>query len=164
MDEKKPIELRSEKVRSIIGQVPPLLLRYGITIISLSLLMLVALGALIPYYPKISIEVIAAQKANGEICFTAKIPHKVMIQQHNFNFITGYPPVDDAIPARFTLRYMSDTLHLSRSAGWYEVELFPTDTNTPPVKIQEPITFPAKIELEETTYLKWMMRKSEVAL
>ena len=37
MEERKPIELRSEKVRSIIGQIPPVLLRYGTVIIGVTL-------------------------------------------------------------------------------------------------------------------------------
>ena len=37
MEERKPIELRSEKVRNIIGQIPPVLLRYGTVIIGVTL-------------------------------------------------------------------------------------------------------------------------------
>jgi len=49
MAEKENIELRSEKVRSIIGQVPPVLLRYGIVLIGAVLLLLVGIAAFIPY-------------------------------------------------------------------------------------------------------------------
>ncbi len=43
------IELRSEKVRNIIGAVPPALVRWGIAIITLILLLLVAAVCLLPY-------------------------------------------------------------------------------------------------------------------
>lgn len=49
--DKRQMELRSEKVRNIIGQVPPALLRYGIAIIGLSLLVLLGVSAFIPYQP-----------------------------------------------------------------------------------------------------------------
>ncbi len=38
------IELRSEKVRNIIGRVPPLLIRSGITLITILLVLLAALA------------------------------------------------------------------------------------------------------------------------
>lgn len=40
-DEQKRIELRSEKVRNIIGQVPPFLIRWGNTILVIILLLLI---------------------------------------------------------------------------------------------------------------------------
>jgi hypothetical protein len=45
----KDIELRSEKVRNIVGKVPPLLLRVGIFIISLVIMLVLALAYFIPY-------------------------------------------------------------------------------------------------------------------
>lgn len=55
MTENKNIELRSEKVRSIIGQVPPVLLRYGIALIGVILLLLVVMAAFIPYQESLPI-------------------------------------------------------------------------------------------------------------
>lgn len=45
----KNIELRSEKVRNIVGKVPPRLLRIGISIISVILLLVLILAYIIPY-------------------------------------------------------------------------------------------------------------------
>ncbi|MDD7469043.1 MAG: hypothetical protein SPI16_05745 [Porphyromonas sp.] len=42
-------QLRSEKVRSIIGQVPPLLTRYGITMLAVAVAALLLAARLIPY-------------------------------------------------------------------------------------------------------------------
>ncbi len=50
-ENKNDIELRSEKVRNIVGQVPPVLLRIGITIISL-VIVIVFLGAYFIPYPE----------------------------------------------------------------------------------------------------------------
>lgn len=54
-EQKKNIELRSEKVRSIIGQVPSVLLRYGIALIGIVLILLVGMAAFIPYKEILSI-------------------------------------------------------------------------------------------------------------
>ena len=51
-EEKKPersFELRSEKVRSIVGQIPSSLVRYGITAIGAVLLCLLAVAYFLPY-------------------------------------------------------------------------------------------------------------------
>lgn len=49
-DESKPIELRSEKVRNIIGQIPPFLIRSGIGVISIVIVIALAVCYFIPYY------------------------------------------------------------------------------------------------------------------
>lgn len=43
------IELRSEKVRQLIGEIPPSLVRMGIVIIALVLIALIAAICLLPY-------------------------------------------------------------------------------------------------------------------
>jgi hypothetical protein len=53
---KKDIELRSEKVRNIVGQMPPALLRRGITIISLALVLLFVSAYFIPYPETVRID------------------------------------------------------------------------------------------------------------
>jgi hypothetical protein len=50
MDNKnKDIELRSEKVRNIVGKIPPLLLTIGIFVISVIIMLVLALAYFIPY-------------------------------------------------------------------------------------------------------------------
>jgi len=55
-NKKQHIELRSEKVRNIMGVVPPLLLRQGATIIGLILVVLVGISAIIPYQKNINVQ------------------------------------------------------------------------------------------------------------
>lgn len=45
----KNIELRSEKVRSIVGQVPPALVRYGSLVVLLVLLVVLGIAHVLPY-------------------------------------------------------------------------------------------------------------------
>lgn len=54
----KDIELRSEKVRNIVGKVPPLLLRIGIAVISIIIILLLIAAYSLPYreYKKVEVE------------------------------------------------------------------------------------------------------------
>jgi hypothetical protein len=47
--QERSFELRSEKVRSIVGQIPSALIRYGITAIGMVLLCLFAVAYFLPY-------------------------------------------------------------------------------------------------------------------
>ena len=47
--QERSFELRSEKVRSIVGQIPSSLVRYGITTIGTVLLCLFAVAYFLPY-------------------------------------------------------------------------------------------------------------------
>ena len=47
--QERSFELRSEKVRSIVGQIPSSLIRYGITAIGMVLLCLFAVAYYLPY-------------------------------------------------------------------------------------------------------------------
>lgn len=49
MPENKDIELRSDRVRKIVGKIPPAVDRYGISIIGFLLIVMVGVSMVIPY-------------------------------------------------------------------------------------------------------------------
>lgn len=49
MPEIKDIELRSDRVRKIVGKIPPAIDRYGISVIGLLLVVMVGVSMIIPY-------------------------------------------------------------------------------------------------------------------
>lgn len=55
------IELRSEKVRSIIGKIPPVLLRVGIMIITTVIIIILALMYSIPYPQTTNLDIVIAK-------------------------------------------------------------------------------------------------------
>ena len=57
MPEKRNIELRSEKVRNIVGKIPPAIDRYGIMVIGLILIVIFAVALMIPYKQTITFDV-----------------------------------------------------------------------------------------------------------
>ncbi len=76
----RDIELRSEKVRNIVGKIPPVLLRAGTTVISIIILAVLILAYLIPYpeYRDITVELYSdtpavAERAADEGLFDASI-------------------------------------------------------------------------------------------
>ena len=66
------IELRSEKIRHIIGEIPSRIVRYGITIITIVLLVLLVGAYFIPYPETISAKVQMTNAHQG----TIDIPYK----------------------------------------------------------------------------------------
>ncbi|GAA2997233.1 hypothetical protein [Prevotella corporis] len=66
------IELRSEKVRHIIGEIPSRIVRYGITIITIVILGLLTGAYFIPYPETISARIEMADEHQG----TIDIPYK----------------------------------------------------------------------------------------
>ena len=66
------IELRSEKVRHIIGEIPSRIVRYGITIITIVILGLLTGAYFIPYPETISAKMQMSHAHQGEIT----IPYK----------------------------------------------------------------------------------------
>ena len=66
------IELRSEKVRHIIGEIPSGIVRYGITIITIVILVLLVGAYFIPYPETISAKVLMTNAHKG----TVAIPYK----------------------------------------------------------------------------------------
>ncbi|MDR2127324.1 MAG: HlyD family efflux transporter periplasmic adaptor subunit [Prevotellaceae bacterium] len=65
--EKKNIELRSEKVRNIIGKVPPVFIRYGIGIVAVSLLVLFVISIIIPYRETVKLSITVHSKPNADL-------------------------------------------------------------------------------------------------
>lgn len=66
------IELRSEKVRHIIGEIPSGIVRYGITIITIVILVLLVGAYFIPYPETISAKIEMTDRQQG----TVDIPYK----------------------------------------------------------------------------------------
>lgn len=104
MEEHENIELRSEKVRSIIVKIPAPLIRSGITVITLILLGLIIVSAYIPYPENIQIEteVISNETGSKAISyipyeFITKIKKGMLVQielegynSHLFGTVEGY--------------------------------------------------------------------------
>lgn len=163
MKEDKQIELRSEKVRNIIGQVPPVLLRYGISIIVLSLLMLVGISAFIPYQPDFEIEVTVEQNSAGEFSYTAHIPEKAMAKKNDFDNININDASEIPFPKRFQIISISATTLITKDGIWHNAILIPDEKKAIDVRLENPVTIPARVNLKKISVLKWILNYQTVS-
>lgn len=116
-------ELRSEKVRSIVGQVPPVLLRWGISIIGIVLLLLFAVSYYIPYKQIFSGEAVVREIPVIEkdsihlvvlLKFTDRRPNEKTIE--GSDIILNAASADSAISGKvISLSSVRDTLGRSES-------------------------------------------------
>ena len=159
MEQNNQIELRSEKVRDIIGQIPPTLLRYGISIIGFALLMLVVISAFIPHQPSFDTEITVTQNENGRLSYTAKISPQAMQRQSRFANVSIDSAIELPLPERFLIDHISDTVRLSASGVWYVALLQPIEIVYQSVRLEEDIVFSGKIRLERRSLLVWGVRR-----
>lgn len=116
-------ELRSEKVRSIVGQVPPVLLRWGISIIGIVLLLLFAVSYYLPYKQIFSGEAVVKAVPETEndsiqltifLKFTDRRPNEKTIK--GSDIILNASSADCAVVGKMiSLSFERDTLGRSES-------------------------------------------------
>ncbi|BAR48833.1 hypothetical protein TFKS16_0817 [Tannerella forsythia KS16] len=92
MEERKPIELRSEKVRNIIGQIPPVLLRYGTVIIGVTLAALCMLSMYIPYRETVPVHIVIEQ-SNDMVYGLALVPKDRILLMQTGNRVMIHDPL-----------------------------------------------------------------------
>jgi len=98
MKEERPIELRSEKVRNIIGRTPSVLIRYGTMIIGAALLMLCAVSAFIPYQETVPVTITIQQTDTG-LQGVALVPKDRLPLVHSGSKVTIDDPLAGFIEA-----------------------------------------------------------------
>lgn len=69
------IEIRSENVRKIIGQIPPIIIRSGITVIGLVIALLLTVAAFIPYPDTLKAKVTVENYNNEYINVKGTLPY-----------------------------------------------------------------------------------------
>lgn len=155
----KPIELRSEKVRNIIGQIPPVFLRYGIVIISLSLLMLVGISAFIPYQPGINIEINITQTEEGCLHYSAQIPESAMKTRLQFTEVQFNSSATLPLPVRFEIESISDVVQFTGNDAWQTAVLRPVEPSKKDILLKHSVNVQGKILLEKQSLMMWVVRK-----
>lgn len=154
------IQLRSEKVRNIIGQVPPILLRYGITIIIVTLIILVGLSALIPYYPTFKVSVLISQNSDRSFEYTSEIPQELIKYSGYFEQISLTDNINsEKFPKYYDIKDIDKKLFINKNNSYYFVYLFPLNKQPDNTILINPIAIPAKLELEKTTLYNWIKVK-----
>lgn len=156
----RQIELRSEKVRNIIGQVPPVLLRYGIMIIGTSLLVLIGISAFIPYQPSIAIEINITQTDDGKFHYSTHIPLSAMKNRAKFTEVRSNLPTELPLSARFEITSISDIIEISEMNAWQTAALKPIEVISENILLDKTIGVPGKILLKKQSVMIWVVEKT----
>lgn len=155
----KSIELRSEKVRNIIGRVPPALLRHGIAIITFTIIILISLLAVIPYQPSVKTQITVSQNKLGKMLYIGRVPGNILSSEiRNLHFeMNEYP--GHVLPSAFKAQFVSDTIVVTSREAYRIVQLEPQDESriAPIIKAKEPFLVPGKILCPTTSLLKYML-------
>ena len=159
MEENKQIELRSEKVRNIIGQIPPILITHGTMFIGLALLSLFLAAAFIPYQPTIDTEVTVTQDILGELHYTSSIPSKAINKRSQFTTIITNPSTEIPLSNHFQIETISETIQISGKKAWYVVIIYLIENFLNKVSLDISVIIPAKIRLEKRSVLMWIVYK-----
>lgn len=153
------VELRSEKVRNIIGQVPPVLLRYGITIIGLTLLVLVGISAFIPYQPGIDTEITVSQDENGLLSYTATIPQDAMKNNAVFTEAVAGTAHELSLPTSYRIENISDTVTVIGEKAWRTLDLIPQSPVSAPLQLENPVKLSGKVLQNKQSIMMWVVGK-----
>lgn len=152
-------QLRSEKVRNIIGQVPPVLLQYGIMIIGVSLLVLIGVSAFIPYQQSIGVEIKIIQTDDGELHYSSYIPQSAMRDRAKFTEVKLNLQGELPLPILFQIENISDVVEISGMKAWQMATLRPIESEAKSIYLDKPINMPGKILLEKQSVMMWVVRK-----
>lgn len=157
--ERRQVELRSEKVRKIIGQVPPVLLRYGIMIIGGILLVLIGISAFIPYQPGVDIEITVTQTDSGTLNYSTRIPQNTMKNRAKFTEVKLNSSSEMPLPIRYRIENISNIVVLSEMNAWQSATLAPIEEVSANILLNNPITVPGKILLKKQSVMMWAVGK-----
>lgn len=124
------IELRSEKVRNIIGQIPPKIIRFGITIIFFIIIILLVGSNYFEYSYTIKTTVILKNESN-KITAIVKIPaneiNKVKI---GHKLIIKFDNIPNLYNTKFEtqIKSLPKKIDITAIGGYYYAEILIPDT------------------------------------
>ncbi|OFX60328.1 MAG: hypothetical protein A2046_02695 [Bacteroidetes bacterium GWA2_30_7] len=154
------IELRSEKVRNIIGQIPPAIIRIGISVIFTIFICLIIGSYFFEYTPTIKTTAIIKTQ-NNQNFITLKIPaNEIKKVKTGQTVIINF----DNIPALYNLKIfgkittINNDLEIDKTGGYYNsnIELpeksFSKNANK--ISINTQISVNAEIQTTKTNLFK----------
>ena len=130
MENSNNIELRSDKVRSIIGQIPPWIIRSGISVILLVVVVLL-IGSYYFKYPYTITTTVEFSKINNSFIGTVKIPankiSKIKKGQEVEVYFENVKNINGLI-FKTTLNKISDKITISNESGFYTAKINKIET------------------------------------
>ncbi len=154
------IELRSEKVRNIIGQIPPIIVRVGIAIISIIIIVFILVSYFIKFDYIIKTTAYLEQK-NDSITVTIKIPaNEINKINHGQKVILSFDNIPYLYNKNLATEIISvpNVIGISSSGGYYFTKITLANANLiengSEFKINGKIEINAKILAGKTSFLE----------
>lgn len=119
------IEIRSEKVRNIIGQIPPRLIRSGISVISIVLVLIIICSYFFKYTYTIKSEAYFINSGNRLIGIV-KIPAIQYVKIEKGQKVFVYFPMIPGMSTEMIICEIDSiprTTYLSKKEAWFDVSL-----------------------------------------
>ncbi len=163
MNKKDNIELRSEKVRNIIGQIPPGIVRLGISIIFVIIVGIIAFAYFIKFENILHVRAFVQQEED-DLIVLLEIPtnqikkinpgQKVTLQ---FNSL---PDTHGPKTIRTGLAGIDSTVNLCNKSSYYsgKIVLSRKNINFSKITIREEISIEAKIYLGKTNLISKLFK------
>lgn len=153
MDENKSIELRSEKVRNIIGQIPSRIVRLGITIIFVVVFAILSGAYFFRFDHAINAQTLLYSK-NQQVHYTIKVSQnkmkyinvgqKLVITVHNENSFTT------------TVQYINTTIRINQNHNYFKLcGVLGNDK----IKVDAPTKAQAKIYIGRTNIIDYFFKQ-----
>jgi len=120
------IELRSEKTRQVIGNIPKGIVRYGTTVISLIIIVLLVVSYFVPYPENLQTDATVEINTDGHVKVCAYVPysnintiHEGMSTQIEFE---GYPSADYGYVSAI-ISNIDKNVHNINGQNYFKVDL-----------------------------------------
>ncbi|WP_282125576.1 hypothetical protein [Marinifilum flexuosum] len=147
------IELRSEKVRNIIGQIPSRIVRIGISVIFLVVFSLLVGTYLFSFNRTIDLQV-GLYPENNKIHYTIDLPKDKMKHVIEGQKITIF--VHDQISFDTTVQKIGTTLHVNKHHVYYKVQGVISNTNQ---QVNEMVQAKARIYTGKTNVVDFVLNR-----
>jgi len=147
------IELRSEKVRNIIGQIPSRIVRMGITVIFVVVLVLLT-GAYFFRFQR-TIDVSASlHLMNNNIYYAVEVPKNKMKYLRPGQKITI--SVHDQVSFDTRIQEIDTTLHVNKDLAYYNIQGIITNST---LKVNETVKVKARIYTGKTNVIDYVLSR-----
>lgn len=151
------IELRSERTRQVIGNMPKGIVRYGTSVISLIIIILLAVSYFVPYPENLKSTVVVTS-TDDEILIRAYIPYshinsvrEGMRAEIEFE---GYPSSDYGYVSA-TISYIDKKVHTINGQNYLTVSLIIEDSKG--IKIYQDMSGAANILISNQCIMKKLL-------
>ena len=153
------IQIRGERARNIIGQVPPLIVKNGITVMFLVFVSIIISSSFFKLQPNLTVDAVIYGKDENSISYVL-IPHKILYYENPYIRVSINPNltslyIDGIIDLDKKIEFIDNKgIHWKVSVSMNSY--FSDSTN---VFLEGQVMAKCKIKLKKTSVLDWLISK-----